>query len=174
MKCLVALLVLGLVQFTYAQDKTQTPAKKTAHAGSGSADFKAETQKMADEWKAAFQAKDVSKVAAMYTDDAVWINAEGTFHGPGEIKSELQKMVDRGDTVATIVTTKTVHFGVIGYSEGTYTGTAPNAKSGAEEPGHGSWVVTLKNSSGKLMLATHTSVPSAAVAPMSKGAKKSE
>jgi uncharacterized protein (TIGR02246 family) len=170
MKCLVALLVLGLVPFTYSQDQMQAPKKQAPTTGS--AGFKAEVQTMAEEWKAAFQAKDASKVAALYTEDAVWINPEGTFHGAGDIKSEVQKMVNRGDTVETIVTTKASHSGDLGYAEGTYSGTAPAGKDGAQAPARGSWVVTLKKNNGKWMLATHTSVPGAAAAPMSKSAKK--
>jgi uncharacterized protein (TIGR02246 family) len=172
MKCLAVLLLLGLVPFAYPQDQTLAPKK---HAPiTGAAGFKAEVLTMAEEWKAAFQAKDASKVAALYAEDAVWINPEGTFHGAGDIKSELQKMMDRGDTVETIVTSKAPHSGDIGYAEGTYSGTAPAGKDGAQTPARGSWVVTLKKNHGKWMLATHTSVPGAAAAPMSKSAKKPE
>lgn len=174
MKYFVSLMVLVLIPLTYAQDRMQAPEKHAAHAASNAAGLKVDVQKMADEWAAAFKAKDADKVAAMYTDDAVWINAEGTFHGTSDIKSELKKMMDRGDTVATITSNKTLHSGDIGYAEGIYSGKAPSPKTGAEVPAHGSWVVTIKNSNGKWMIATHTSVPSAAAAVMSKSAKKSE
>ena len=175
MKYFVSLWVLVmLLPSTYAQDKMQPPAKHAAPTASKSAGPKLDIQKMADEWAAAFKAKEADKVAAMYTDDAVWINAEGTFHGTGDITSELKKMMDRGDTVVAITSTKTLHSGDIGYAEGTYSGNAPNPKTGAEAPAHGSWVVTIKNSNGKWMIATHTSVPGAAAAAIPKSAKKSE
>jgi ketosteroid isomerase-like protein len=60
-----------------------------------------------------------------------------------------------------------VHGADIAYAEGTYSGKAPNA-GGAEEQGHGNWVVTLKNSNGKWLLATHTSVPAAGMKGMVK------
>lgn len=176
MKPFVALLVLVLIPLTHAQNKMQVPEneKHAAHPAGGPVSFKLQVQKMADEWEAGFKSKNVDRVAAMYADDAVWINPEGTFHGLGDIKSELQKMVDRGDTVEAITTSKAVHFADIGYAEGSYSGTAPGNKNGTEEPTHGLWVVTLKSSGGKWMLATHTSVPNAALAPMSKSGKKSE
>lgn len=96
------------------------------------ASFKSTVQKMADDWKAAFQAKGAEKVATMYSDDAVWINPEGTFHGPNEIKGELKKMIDRGDTMDAITTTKAVHFARIAYAEGTYSGTAQDKKKREE------------------------------------------
>jgi uncharacterized protein (TIGR02246 family) len=175
MKYFVSLGVLVmLLPSTYAQNKMPPPAKHAATAASKSAGPKVDIQKMAHEWAAAFKAKDADKVAAMYTDDAVWINAEGTFHGTGDITSELKKMMDRGDTVVAITSNKTLHSGDIGYAEGTYSGNAPNPKTGAEAPAHGSWVVTIKNSNGKWMIATHTSVPGAAAAATSKSAKESE
>lgn len=175
MKYFVSFWVLVLLlPTTFAQDKMQAPAKHASTAASKSAGSKVDIQKMADDWSAAFKAKDADKVAAMYTDDAVWINAEGTFHGTGDITSELKKMMDRGDTVVAITSTKTLHSGDIGYAEGTYSGNAPNPKTGAEAPAHGSWVVTIKNSNGKWMIATHTSVPSASAAATSKSVKKSE
>lgn len=171
MKYFISLLALVLLPLTYAQDKMKAAEKHPAHAANGAMTPKVDVQKMADEWASGFKAKDVDKVAAMYADDAVWINAEGTFHGTGEIKSELKKMLDRGDTVAAITTTKTIHTGDIGYAEGTYSGKAPSPKTGAETPAHGTWVVTIKNNHDKWMIATHTSVPSGGAAPM---AKKSE
>ena len=172
MKGLIAVCLL-FVPLMYAQDKMQAPAKTEhgAHHMAKSGDFKAEVQKLADEWKAGFKAKDADKVAALYTGDAVWIDPEGTFHGTGDIEAQLKKMMDRGDTVDDITTVKAVHFGDIGYAEGTYRGDAPDA-NGKEAPSHGSWVVTLKNNNGKWMLAAHTSIAPApapmAKAPMSK------
>ena len=175
MRSLVVTCVLLFVPLMYSQDKMQEPAKDKhpAHHMAGSGDFKAEIQKNADDWAAAFKAKDADKVAAWYTDDAVWINPDGTFHGTGAIKAEVKKMLDRGDTVDTVTTIKAVRAGEIGYAEGTYSGKAPTGEGGAEQQAHGSWVVTLKNSNGKWMLATHTSVPGAH-APMAKGEKKME
>jgi|GraSoiStandDraft_59_1057299.scaffolds.fasta_scaffold289729_2 uncharacterized protein (TIGR02246 family) len=169
MKKLIAVCLL-FVPLIYAQDKMQAPAKTShgAHpmANAKAGDFKAEVQKLADEWKAGFQAKDADKVATLYTDDAVWVNPEGTFHGTGDIKGHLKKMIDRGDTIDDITTVKAVHSGDIGYAEGTYRGNAPDA-NGKEVPSHGSWVVTLKQNNDKWMLATDTSL-AAAPAPMAK------
>jgi len=167
-----AFISLTFVSLTQAQDKMQAPkkGKHPAHAASGSTSFKGEVQKMADDWKNGFKSKDVAKVAGMYSDDAVWITVEGTFHGAGEIKSQLQKMADRGDTVEDITTAKAVHFGDIGYAEGSFSGKAPD-QSGAEKPAQGTWVVSLKNVNGKWMIATHTSVPGSVT---SKSGKKSE
>ena len=170
MKYFAAFLLLA-VALSHGQDNTQAPKKTATHAGGATSGFTAAIQKLADEWRVGFQAKDVEKVAAMYSDDAVWINAEGTFHGTNQIKGELKKMIDRGDTVAAVMTTKAVHSGEIGFAEGTYSGTGPDSK-GAEGPAHGSWVVSIKNTDGKWMLATHTSVPAAT--SMSKNAKKAE
>jgi uncharacterized protein (TIGR02246 family) len=171
MKYFTAFLVLVLVPLFCAQDKMKAPAKDKSMAAPTS--FKSSVQKMADDWLAAFQAKDADKIAAMYSDDAVWINVEGTFHGPSEIKGELKKMMDRGDGVEAITTTKAVHFGQIGYAEGTFSGQAPN-QSGTEGPAGGTWVVSLKSSDGKWMMAAHTSVPAAPASSMSKATKKPE
>jgi ketosteroid isomerase-like protein len=168
MKSFAALLLLAVVPWVCAQDKMQaSPHGKSAMA---SPNFKAMTQKMADEWKAAYQAKDIDKVAAMYSSDAIWVTAEGTFHGPSEIKAELKKQLDRGDTVESILTTKTTHFAGIAYAEGTFSGQAPG-KEGSEGPVSGSWVVTLRNDNGKWMLVSHTSVPGG-MGSMGKGMSK--
>jgi uncharacterized protein (TIGR02246 family) len=165
----LATVLLLLVPFTFAQDKMAAGAK--ASAGASHANFKASVQQIADDWKAAYQAKDADKIAAMYSSDAIWINAEGTFHGPTEIKTELKKMIDRGDGVDEITTMKSVHFGAIAYSEGTYSGSAPD-KSGKQGPGSGSWVVSMREDNGKWMLVAHTSVPAAAASSMAKSVKK--
>ncbi|HET7207564.1 MAG TPA: nuclear transport factor 2 family protein [Terriglobales bacterium] len=160
MKSLLLVTLLLLAGIVCAQESTKTEAKEKPMHGhtAASASFKGEVQKMADEWKADFQAKDADKVASRYADDAVFINAEGTFHGSSDIKNEIKRMIDRGDTVDSIVTMKALQGGNIAYAEGTYSGKTPNA-SGAEGQGQGNWVVTLKNSNGKWLLATHTSVP---------------
>ncbi|HEY1677991.1 MAG TPA: nuclear transport factor 2 family protein [Candidatus Sulfotelmatobacter sp.] len=171
MKLATVLSLSLLVPFTFAQDKMAADAKAMAHGSH--ANFKASTQQMADDWKAAYQAKDADKIAAMYSSDAIWINAEGTFHGPTEIKAELKKMIDRGDGVDEITTTKSVHFGSIAYSEGTFSGTAPD-KSGKQSPAAGSWVVSMRQDNGKWMLVAHTSVPTPGASSMAKSAKKPE
>jgi uncharacterized protein (TIGR02246 family) len=163
----LATVLLLLVPFSFAQDKM------AAGAAAGHPNFKANVQQLADDWKAAFQAKDADKIAALYSSDAIWINAEGTFHGSSEIKAELKKMIDRGDGVDEITTTKSVHFGSIAYSEGTYSGSAPD-KSGKQSPGAGSWVVSMRQDNGKWMLVAHTSVPAAPASSMAKSAKKPE
>lgn len=174
MKCSAAfLLLLLLVSFAGAQQKTSASGKEKAATHPAASSFKTEMQKMADDWKAGFQAKDADKVVAMYSDDAVWVTPEGTFHGPNEIKGQLKKMIDRGDTVTAIVTTRTVHSAQVAYAEGTYSGTAPD-QSEKQAPGSGSWVVSLKNVAGAWKLATHTSVPGAAAGSMSKPATKPE
>src|SRR5947209_13822238 len=160
MKWLATLLLLS--SFTFAQNGMQAPEKSKTSAHAAGANFKRSAQKMADEWRAAFKAKDADKIAAMYLDDAVLMTVEGTFHGSNEIKSQLKKMLDRGDTTTSIVTSKAVHAGDIGYAEGTFAGTGPDPKSGNQHPLHGSWVVSLKNNNGKWMIANHTSVPAAA------------
>ena len=167
----LTVLFLLTVSFAYAQDTMQPAAKHPSHPTSTAISFKDSVQKMADDWLTAFQAKDSDKIAAMYSDDAVWINPEGTFHGSGEIKGELKKMLDRGDTVSAIPTAKAVRTGDLAWAEGTYTGTVANPKGGEALPGNGSWVTTLKNIKGKWMIATHTSVPAAVPKAMAKAAK---
>lgn len=165
MKNVLAACVLLVTPLIYAQDKMQTSAdeKQPAHHA-GATDFKAEVQKLADEWQAAYQAKDVDKIAAVYADDAVWINPEGTFHGTGDIKGELKKMLDRGDVIDNLKTTKAVRSGDLGFAEGTYTG---------KPPAHGIWAITVKNTNGKWMLATDTDMESPRAGGMAKPAKKS-
>jgi len=103
---------LLLLSLTYAQEKMQAPTKeKPAAHPAAPASFKTTIQTQADDWKAAFQVKDADKLAAMYSGDAVWINPEGTFRGSNDIKGELKKMIDRGDTVDAITTAKAVHSG---------------------------------------------------------------
>ena len=167
----LALLLLLIVPTLCAQDKTPTPGNKTAHPASASVSFKASVQQMADAWLAAFQAKDADKIAAMYSDDAVLINPEGTFHGSGEIKNELKKMLDRGDTVSAITTTNAMHSTDLGWAQGTFSSTMPNPKGGDPVPMNGSWATTLKKSGSGWLIATHTSIPSAPPKAMSKAAK---
>jgi uncharacterized protein (TIGR02246 family) len=167
----LTILFLLTVSFAYTQDAAQAPTREPSRPSSTAISFKNTVQQKADEWLAAFQAKDAEKIASMYTDDAVWINPEGTFHGSGRIKDELKKMLDRGDTVSAIPTAKAVRSGDLAWAEGTYTGTIANPKGGEPLPGNGSWVTTLKNVNGKWMLATHTSVPAAVPRAMAKSTK---
>ena len=164
-------LVLLTASCVCAQDSMQAPARHPGTPASTAVSFKDSVQKMADDWLAAFQAKDADKILAMYADDAVWINAEGTFHGSAEIKAELNKMLDRGDTISAIPTAKAVRNGDLAFAEGTYSGTIPDPKGGEALSGNGNWVTTLKQSHGKWLIATHTSVPTAVPKAMSKTAK---
>ena len=141
--------------------------RKPSHHATKPADFKADVQKIADEWRVAFKSKDIDKVASTYTDDAVFINPEGSFHGSGDIKGEFKQMIERGNTTDTITTIKAVQAGDLGYAEGTYTGKAPTQSGPAAQMG-GQWVVTLKKVKDKWLLATHTSLPGA------KGAAKAK
>ncbi len=167
----LSLLLLLAVPFVYAEDKTPAPTNKSAHPASASVSFKSTVQQMADDWLAAFRAKEADKIASMYSDDAVLINAEGTFHGSGEIKNELKKMLDRGDTVSAITTANAMHSPDLAWAQGTFSSTVPNTKGGDALPLNGSWVTTLKKSGGKWLIATHTSAPSAPPKAMAKAAK---
>jgi uncharacterized protein (TIGR02246 family) len=166
MKQLLIVSLLCAAALLYAQDNMQAPAaeKHSAAHAAGAAAFKAEVQKLADEWKAGYDAKDVDKVAALYTDDAVWINPDGTFHGTGDIKGELKKMLDRGDIIDNLKTTRAVRSGDLGIAQGTYTGKAPS---------HGYWAVTLKNQDGNWRLASDSSLEAAGAGGMAKQGKKS-
>ena len=96
---------------------------------------------------------------------ANWINPDGTFHGTADIKGELKKMLDRGDVINSLTTTRAVGPGDLGYGEGTYTGKAPT---------HGYWVVTVKNKDGKWMIASDTDVEAPGAAGMPKEDKKAK
>ena len=130
MKYFAALLLLA-VSLGHAQDNTQAPKKTASHAAARQFGFYCRNPEIGRAARG-FQAKDVDKVAAMYSDDAVLINAEGTFHGTNEIKGELKKMIDRGDTVVAVMTTKAVHSGEIGFAEGT--SAVRSRQQGAEGP----------------------------------------
>lgn len=170
MRYLTMLLLLTL-SLACAQDNMPATKTHAGHPASTAISFRNSVQKMADDWRSAFQAKDADKIAAMYTDDAVWINPEGTFHGTSEIKQELKKMMDRGDTVAAIPATKAVRGSGLGWAEGTFSGTVPNPKGGDAVPNSGSWITTLKNANGKWLIATHTSVPAATPKSMADAPK---
>jgi len=167
MKKLLAVYLLFLTPLIYAQDKIPHSAdqKHSAHPAAGGAGFKANVQKVADEWKAGYQAKDADRVAALYADDAVWINPDGTFHGTSEIKGEVKKMLDRGDVINSLTTTRAVGPGDLGYDEWTYTSKATT---------HGYWVVTVKNKDGKWMIASDTDVEAPGAAGMPKEDKKAK
>ena len=154
MKNLLAVCLLFLTPLLYAQDKMQASGdeKPSAAHPAGAAGFKAEAQKLVDAWKAAYQSKDADKVAALYTDDAVWINPDGTFHGTGDIKGEVKKMLDRGDVLDSLIATRAVRSGDLGFAEGTFTGKARS--DAGERPMAGIWAITVKNKDGKWMIAS--------------------
>jgi uncharacterized protein (TIGR02246 family) len=170
MKRLLIIMVLMIISASYAQQNAEPP-KGAPAVPAGAFGFKAEVQKIADDWKAAFQAKDADKIASLYTEDSVYINPEGSYHGPVAIKTEISKVIARGDTVDAIITERAFQDGDVAISVGKYAGRSPNA-SGKERLGHGHWIVSLKNSNGMWRIATHTAV--AAGARPAKMKKKAE
>src|SRR5712692_2313906 len=56
-----------------------------------SADFKAEMQELADDWRQAFNAKDVDKLASMFTTDAELLAPRGDVRSRAAIRDEYRK-----------------------------------------------------------------------------------
>jgi uncharacterized protein (TIGR02246 family) len=109
--------------------------------------------KLTKEYMAAFNAKDATKVAALYTEDAT-LNApnEPAAHGRKGVQAWAQKNFDQGVSNFVLTPTESAISGNIAYEAGTYAITiaAPGQKPVTDK---GKYVIVLKQTGGKWLIA---------------------
>jgi hypothetical protein len=58
--------------------------------------------RVAEEWKAAYNAKDAAAVASLYTADGYYVSAHVVAHGRPEIQAYFQRGIDAGGRIDSI------------------------------------------------------------------------
>jgi uncharacterized protein (TIGR02246 family) len=130
-----------------------------AQAAVAAGDFKEEMQKLADDWREAFNAKDADKLASTFTKDGELIVPRGNVLGTSAIRDQYRKATsEEGDTLLALTVTRAVHSGNLAYITGTYTGTSPKP-GGGMQTGSGHFVSVMKRVRGKWLIAATASVP---------------
>ncbi len=140
-------LPMGVLLLLAISSGAQTPA--------ASDDFKADMQKLADDWRQAFNAMDVDKLASTFTPDAELLVPRGDVRGRAAILDEYrEETAEEGAKLSALTVTRAVRSGSFAYITGTYAGTG-----GGTQPGTGHFVSVLKRIGGKWLIAATASVP---------------
>jgi uncharacterized protein (TIGR02246 family) len=108
--------------------------------------------KVAEEWKAAYNAKDAAAVAALYTADAYYVSAHVVAHGRPEIQAYFQRGIDAGGHIDTIQILASSQSGELAYTVGTYEATNAGQKV------RGRNIVVVRKVGGRWLMAAHESV----------------
>jgi uncharacterized protein (TIGR02246 family) len=109
-------------------------------------------RKVAEEWKAAYNAKDAASVASLYTTDAYYVSAHVVAHGRPEIRAYFQRGIDAGGSIDTIQVLTSGHSGDLAYTVGSYEATNAGQKV------RGRNVVVLRKVGGEWLMAAHETV----------------
>jgi uncharacterized protein (TIGR02246 family) len=108
--------------------------------------------KVAEEWKAAYNAKDAAAVAALYTADAYYVSAHVVAHGRPEIQAYFRRGIDAGGHIDTIQILASSQSGELAYTVGTYEATNAGQKV------RGRNIVVVRKVGGRWLMAAHESV----------------
>lgn len=84
--------------------------------------------RVAEEWKAAYNAKDAAAVASLYTTDGYYLSAHVVAHGRAEIQAYFQRGIDAGGHIDAIQILSSGQSGDLGYTVGTYEATNAGQK----------------------------------------------
>lgn len=107
---------------------------------------------VAEAWKTAYNAKDATTVASLYTPDAYYVSAHVVARGPREIQAYFQRGIDAGGHIDALQILSSGQSGVLGYWVGTYEATNAGQKV------RGRNVVVLREVRGKWLMVAHESV----------------
>ena len=110
------------------------------------------TDRIAEDWKDAYNAGDAAKVAALYTEDGYYLSAHILAHGRKEIEAYWRRGILAGGHVDFIQPLTVFASGELGYTAGTYQAT--NAGVTVD----GRILLVFKKINGKWLIAAHETV----------------
>ena len=108
--------------------------------------------KVAEEWRAAYNAKDAAAVASLYAPDAYYVSAHVVAHGRPEIQAYFQRGIHAGGSIDAIRILSSGQSGDLAYWVGTYEATNAGHKV------RGRNVVALRKVRAKWLMVAHQSV----------------
>ena len=108
--------------------------------------------KVAEEWRAAYNAKDAAAVASLYAPDAYYVSAHVVAHGRPEIQAYFQRGIDAGGNIDVIRILSSGQSGDLAYWVGTYEATNAGQKV------RGRNVVAVRKVRDKWLMVAHESV----------------
>jgi len=109
-------------------------------------------ERIAQDWKDAYNRGDASAVASLYTEDAYYLSAHILAHGRAAIQAYWQRGIIAGGHIDFIKPLVVFHSGDLGYTVGTYQAT--NAGVTVD----GRILLVLKKVNGKWLIAAHETV----------------
>ncbi len=109
-------------------------------------------RKVAEEWKAAYNAKDAKGVASLYAADGYYVSAHVVAHGRTEIQAYFQRGIDAGGHIDSIQILSSGHSSDLAYTVGTYEATNAGQKV------RGRNVVVLRKVGEKWLMVAHETV----------------
>ncbi len=138
----------------FAASLIATPAVALAQAA---IDTKADTQKLADEWKNAYNQKDAAKIARMYAANGVYSGPGWTASGRGAIEEGFKNEIAAGTMKVYSITVDQSHrIGDVNYSWGAYEADM-RGRHGVHVPVHGHWAVVGQCQDGHCLTLVHNS-----------------
>jgi uncharacterized protein (TIGR02246 family) len=108
--------------------------------------------RVAEEWKAAYNARDAAAVASLYTADGYYVSAHVVAHGRAEIQAYFQRGIDAGGHIDAIQVLSSGQSGDLGYTVGTYEATNAGQKV------RGRNVVVLRKDGDRWRMVAHETV----------------
>jgi uncharacterized protein (TIGR02246 family) len=109
-------------------------------------------RRVAEEWKAAYNAGDAARVASLYTDDGYYVSAHVVAQGRSAIQAYFQRGIDAGGHIDRIQILTSGASGDLAYTVGTYEATNAGQKV------RGRNVVVLRKVGEKWLMAAHETV----------------
>jgi len=130
------------------------PVAPTQSAGE---DFDTEMQKIVKAWKEAFNNNDMTRLAAMYTEDAVIVDEDGVIAGRAALREAFTKFRASGASMSSITVDRAERSANIGYLTDSWTETAPKSGGGTEVlEGHS--LVVMKHIGNKWLIVAHAAI----------------
>lgn len=116
-----------------------------AHSDSAPIDTKADIQKLAVTWMDAYNKKDATTIAKMYTNDAVFSNPGWTASGRAAIEDSFNKEIAAGifTSMTSITVDQSERVGDLNYSRGSWTA-GMRGPDGKDVPVNGHWLIVGK------------------------------
>ena len=108
--------------------------------------------RVAEQWRAAYNAGDAAAVASLYTADGYYVSAHVVAHGRAEIQAYFQRGIDAGGHIDAIRILSSGQSGDLGYTVGTYEATNAGHKV------RGRNVVVLRRDGDKWRMVAHETV----------------
>jgi ketosteroid isomerase-like protein len=124
----------------------------SARAAGGTGQTDQAFLRVAEEWKAAYNAKNAAAVASLYTADGYYVSAHVLAHGRPEIQAYFQRGIDAGGRIDSIQVLSSGHSGDLAYTVGVYEATNAGLKV------RGRNVVVLRKVGDKWRMVAHETV----------------